>query len=94
MRPVLPDRWSVEQWIYVGGELGGGTWAIRHSDGASDLMSYSDWRLFLGVETKSLVGLSSHIEIGYVFHRYIRLASTENNYFVDNTLMARAGVNF
>ena len=34
------------------GELGGGTWAIRHSDGTSDLMSYGDWRVYLGLETR------------------------------------------
>ena len=36
---------SQETWVYLGGELGGGTWAIRHSDGTSDLMSYGDWRV-------------------------------------------------
>jgi hypothetical protein len=83
-----------ELWFYIAGELGGGTWAIRHSDGASDLMSYSDWRLYLGLETKSITTISSHIEIGYVFHRYIRLTSTGDDMFVGDTLMARAGLNY
>jgi hypothetical protein len=87
-------NWTSELWLYLGGELGGGTWAIRHSDGTSDLMSYSDWRVFAGLETKSLRTLSSHVEIGYVFHRYIRLTSTGDDDFVGNTLMARAGVNY
>ena len=89
-----PSPISVERWFYVAGELGGGTWAIRHSDGTSDLMSYSDWRLFLGLENRTIAGLSSHIEIGYVFHRRIHLSSTGNDVDVGDTLMARAGVNY
>jgi hypothetical protein len=85
---------SEETWLYLASELGGGTWAIRHSDGASDLMSYSDWRLYLGLETKSITTISSHVEIGYVFHRYIRLTSTGDDVFVGDTLMARAGLNY
>ena len=86
--------WDYETWLYLGGELGGGTWAIRHSDGTSDLMSYSDIRVFLGLETKSLECLSSHIEVGYVFNRYIRLTSTDNDVYFGDTLMVRAGVNY
>jgi hypothetical protein len=89
---VDPKARDFETWLYLGGELGGGTWAIRHSDGASDLMSYSDWRVFLGMETKSLVMLGSFIEVGYVFHRTIRLTSTDDSVEFGNTLMARAGV--
>lgn len=85
---------SKETWLYLAGELGGGTWAIRHSDGASDLMSYSDWRVYLGLETKSLVCLGSFVEVGYVFHRRIRLSSTGNDVDVGDTLMVRAGVYF
>ncbi len=85
---------TTEDWFYVAGELGGGTWAIRHSDGASDLMSYSDWRVFAGIERRSLFDLNAHIEVGYVFHRYIRLTSTGDNFDVGNTLMVRAGVNY
>ena len=87
-------RWDHELWLYVGGELGGGTWAIRHSDGTSDLMSYSDIRVYLGLENRTLVGLGTQLEIGYVFHRYIRLASTDSNFDVGDTLMARAIVNY
>ena len=83
-----------EYWLYTAGELGGGTWAIRHSDGSSDLMSYGDWRVFAGVETRTIRGLSSHIEAGYVFHRIIRLSSTGEDTQVGNTAMVRAGLNY
>jgi hypothetical protein len=90
----MGNRWTSETWIYLAGELGGGTWAIRHSDGSSDLMSYSDWRVYLGMETRTIVGISSQIEIGYVFGRYIRLQSTDSHFDVGDTLMVRAGLNF
>ncbi len=85
---------ETENWIYLGGELGGGTWAIRHSDGTSDLMSYSDWRVFLGIETRSIRMASSQIEVGYVFHRRIRLESLGDDFDVGTTLMVRGGLSF
>ena len=88
------NSWTSDLWLYVAGELGGGTWAIRHSDGESDLMSYSDIRVFLGLERKTLTFIGSQIEIGYVFHRYIRLASTNDNFDLGDTLMARAALNY
>ncbi len=89
-----PPPAKTEYWFYVAGELGGGTWAIRHSDGTSDLMSYGDWRAFLGLETRTIDGISSHIEAGFVFHRLIHLSSTGENTQVGNTAMVRAGLNF
>ena len=49
---------------------------------------FSGWRL------APLTGIGSHIEVGYVFHRLIRLSSTGENTQVGNTAMVRAGVNF
>jgi hypothetical protein len=95
MQPNLTKHWDRESWFYVAGELGGGTWAIRHSDGSSDLMSYGDWRVFTGLETKS-IGLlcGTFIEAGYVFHRLIRLTSSGDDTQVGNTAMVRAGLNY
>jgi hypothetical protein len=92
--PYYVRETSTETWFYFAGELGGGTWAIRHSDGTSDLMSYGDWRVYLGTETRTIEGISSHIEFGYVFHRLIRLSSTGDDTQVGNTAMVRAGVNY
>lgn len=83
-----------ERWFYLAGELGGGTWAIRHRDGSSDLMSYSDWRVFLGLDDRCIRVFSTFIEAGYVFHRTIRLSSTDVDTQVGNTAMVRAGLYF
>ncbi len=57
-------------------------------------MSYSDIRVFLGVETKLIKTVGSQFEIGYVFHRYIRLTSTDTNFDLGDTLMVRAALNY
>ncbi len=57
-------------------------------------MSYSDIRVFLGLETKSLTSIGSQIEIGYVFRRYIRLTSTNDDFDLGDTLMLRAALNY
>jgi hypothetical protein len=93
-RPGPTPPPTSDLWLYIAGELGGGSWAIRHSDGTSDLMSYSDIRVFLGLETKSLTVIGSQIEIGYVFNRYIRLTSTDTNFDLGDTLMVRAALNY
>ena len=45
-------------------------------------------------ETRTILGLGSQIEAGYVFHRLIHLNSTGEDTQVGNTAMVRAGVNF
>ena len=64
---------DIEDWIYIGGELGGGTWAIQRGDGANDVLSYRDLRVFLGVERKAFGRLSPRFEVGYVFARKLQL---------------------
>ena len=58
---------DVQDWVYIGGELGGGTWAIERADGAGDVYSYRDIRVFLGVERKAFRMVSARFEVGYVF---------------------------
>ena len=58
-------------------------------------MSYSDWRVFLGLENRAINGIpGSQIEVGYVFNRRIRLASIGSDVDVGDTLMVRGGVNY
>jgi hypothetical protein len=84
-----------ETWFYVAGELGGGTWAIRHSDGTSDLMSYSDWRIYLGIENRTIHQIPGlQVEVGYVFHRRIRLSTIGEDVDVGDTVMVRAALNY
>ena len=83
---------DVEDWIYVSGELGGGTWAIARTDGSDDIFNYRDYRLILGVQRKVLWGLDRRLEIGYIFGRKIEYQSPTPDIFPSNTVMIRGGL--
>ena len=83
---------DVQDWVYIGGELGGGTWAIRRSDGADDLLNYRDLRVFLGIERQEIGGISPRLEIGYVFARKLDLDQAATDYYPRDTLMLRGAL--
>jgi hypothetical protein len=82
-----------DDWLYVGGELGGGQWAIDRANGTHDVASYYDWRVLLGVERRSLCGgLGGLAEVAYVFGRHLEFASSTPTYDPPDTVMVRLGV--
>ena len=83
-----------EDWIYLAGEFAGDAWAIRRADGGNDQVVLSDYRVILGVERKSLGGLSSRVEVGYVFSRRIRYTSGTPEYWPTDTVMVRGGLSY
>ena len=84
-----------ENWIYAGGEFGGGVWSItRPSSGDLDLISYSDWRLYAGYERKVIGGLTRRVEFGYVFNREVDYDSPTPDVSLDDTLFVRGGVTY
>ena len=94
-----PHDWNgihkddVQDWVYIGGELGGGTWAIRRSDGADDdLLNYRDLRVFVGIERQEIGRISPRLEIGYVFARKLDLDQAATDYYPRDTLMLRGAL--
>ncbi len=85
---------SDERWVYVGGEFGGGAWAVRRTDGTDDRLDITDWRVFLGYERKITGGLSRHVELGYVFSRKLEYQSNGDQIDLGNTLMVRGGLTY
>jgi hypothetical protein len=86
---------GTENWVYFGGEFGGGVWSItRPSTGDLDLLSYSDWRLMGGYEHKITGGLSTRLEGGYVFHRQLSYKSATPDVSLDDTVFVRAGLTY
>lgn len=85
---------NVQHWIYLSGELGGGTWAIRNSDGTDGLFTYSDWRVMLGLERKIPLGLCARAEVGYVFNRKIIMSSLADDFRPSDTVMVRGGLSY
>jgi hypothetical protein len=84
---------DVQDWLYVAGELGGGTWAIAQG-GDSQMIDYTDYRLFLGIQRKVLGGLDTHLEIGYVFQRKIRFETATPEFRPGDTVMLRGGLTY
>lgn len=84
-----------EGWIYLGGEFGGGSYAIERSNGLDDIATYSALRLLVGYERKHLRGgPSQRVEAGYVFNRTLRYASGVGDYDLGGTAMLRVGFGF
>lgn len=58
-------------WCYVAGQYGGGSWSVADGDGGTLLLSYSDMRVLLGLNTWHVSNREWSWEIGYVFSRDI-----------------------
>jgi hypothetical protein len=71
---------NTEQWLYVAGELGGGTWAIERVPHSNDNVTYRDMRLILGWESVDTEHLTSALEFGYVFARDLSYRSGVGDY--------------
>ncbi|MCE9547233.1 MAG: DUF6268 family outer membrane beta-barrel protein [Planctomycetia bacterium] len=98
-RPRLARRISTsdcaEQWVYLAGEYGGGTWAIEQAGGVQDLMTYSDYRLLLGWERKTAGGINTLVEAGYVFGRQISFTqSNAADFSPTDTMLIRFGAKY
>jgi len=85
---------DVQDWVYIAGEFNGDAWAIRRSDGSSDQVVISDYRLVLGMERKVTGGLSSRFEVGYVFGRRIKYSSDTPDFHPTDTVMLRGGLTY
>ena len=86
---LAPD---VQEWLYVAGEWGGGSWAVRRTDGTNDVVTLSDLRVILGWERKAIKGLDGRLELGYVFAREIDYKSSTPGIEPEDTVMLRGGL--
>ncbi len=85
---------SDDRWFYIGGEFGGGAWAVTRDDGTDDRLDITDWRIFLGLERRIVGGLSRRAELGYVFSRKLEYQSNGEEIDLDDTLMVRGGLSY
>jgi len=85
---------TADWWGYLGGEFGGGSWAIRRMDGVADVLTYRDFRVLLGIERKTPAGATTQLELGYVFGRELEFTSDTPDFDADDTLSARGGLKF
>jgi len=80
---------QVQDWVYVAGEYGGGTWAVERADGHGDEVTYSDFRLLLGIERRHIGGLDGRLEAGYVFGRSLEHRSEPRDIDLNDTVLVR-----
>jgi hypothetical protein len=84
-----------ERWVYVAVEYGNAAWAFQQSNGAPDVFASRDYRVILGAERRIVSGISHRTEIGYVFHRDIKVASISgDDISMSNTLLLRVGITY
>jgi hypothetical protein len=88
------DGDDVQDWAYVAGEFANDAWAIRQTDGANCQVLLRDYRLVLGVERTVVGGVSSRLEVGYVFGRRIRYTNDTPDFYPADTVMIRGGLTY
>lgn len=76
-------------WIYIGGEIWGGTWAIERDESWNDNATYHDLRLVFGIESWIDNCMGSALELGYVFDRELSYRSGLGDYSPQDCLMVR-----
>jgi hypothetical protein len=84
---------EIQDWVYIAGEYGGGTWAIQRADGSNDRVTYGDYRAILGLERRHIGGLDAQLEIGYVFGRSLEYRSGAE-FDPTDTVMLRGGLTY
>ena len=90
----LPTVVETANWIYIAGELGGGSWAIRRDNDTNDVVTYRDLRLIFGYERENYGALNYHAEIAYVFCRKYDYDSTTPAIHPGDSLMLRLGATY
>lgn len=90
-RPRVICQITDKHRIYVGGELGGGSWAIEREtfDLDSDLATYRDYRVCVGIEDVELNGQRLAFEIGYLFNRRLEYSSGIGDMYLSDAVMLR-----
>lgn len=82
---------SLEDWIYIAGEFGGGSWSIEQVPGVQDVVTIRDIRLILGLERVREGGGGRRIEVAYVTGREVEFDSALPSFEPDDTIMLRGG---
>lgn len=82
------------RWAYITGSFWGRTWRTERTTGTFDEVTYSDWRIAAGWESKHLSGITSFVEFGYAFQREISFESGVGDYDPSGQIMARGGFYF
>lgn len=97
-KPKLAHRITLgdnfEDWLYLGGEFGGNTYAIERDAGFDDFVTFRDIRTYVGLERKLNGGAGYRLEIGYVFARRVEYDSATPDIEAEDAILLRGGFTF
>lgn len=88
-RPRIDFTTNEGQRYYLAGRLGGGTWDMEYPSGIGDVMTYRDFRILLGKESRYMDGSRHSFEIGYVLGRKLMMRQTLAELDFSNAMILR-----
>ncbi len=74
------ERSDSSRWLYVLGELGGGSWAIKRTDRTPDVVTLRDLHVMAGIEFRQKDGGRAMWEAGWVFDRSVTSRTGRGDY--------------
>ncbi len=81
-------------WLTLSGELGGGSWAISRENRAYDVVTYRDYRLVAGLESRRTNGQITRLEGGWILGRSVDYRTNIGNYNPSDTFMIRISTEY
>lgn len=87
----LARRPSWEDWFYVAGEFGGGSWSVTRTNFAQDVLTIREIRLNLGLERQRDGGGYTRIELGWVLGRRVEFKSGIGEFEPKDSVLIRSG---
>ena len=94
---LLSDNGQRQQWAYAGIGLNGTTWGYERPDGTNDQLSYGDWRVLAGWESRPTpppgkpyaIGRKNAVSIGYAFSRDFEFDDDDTEVPLSSTFLLR-----
>ncbi len=99
---LLFDDGQRQQWMYLGVGLSGTTWGYEQPDGTDDQLSYGDWRVLAGWESRPTpppgkpfaIGRKKTVSIGYAFSRDLEFENETVEAPLANTFLIRVSTSY
>lgn len=93
LRLRIDQKEENDQWLYFRGEYHSSAWAIERTTGNADLVSLTEYRATVGLETipHDREESSSFLEVSLLFNRDLEYRSGLGNFQPEDTVMIRLG---
>lgn len=85
---------EAEGWAYLGGSIGGNTWAVTRESGLTDELTIRDFRLMGGYEVIEKGNRGHFVEAGLAFGRTVEYERQDIELDLDAGLYLDAGIKF